>query len=95
MGTTRSKKRLHSSTKGTVSLTRRGALLLETAQQPESMNGERQLTIGLSEKDYRLLEVLHEDVAAYIRKLVVSHCDGRRKSIAYNNKSKEANHDND
>lgn len=78
-------KKIHTTDKGAAYLTRRGALLLETAQRPEPVNGERQLTITLSDKDYRLLEVLHDDVASYIQRLIVSHCKGRRKSITYNN----------
>lgn len=79
-------KKLHTSRNGTAYLTKAGSLLVETAQRPEG--DERELLITLSPKDYRLLEVLHDDVGAYIQRLIETHCAGMRKSINYNNERK-------
>src|ERR1700731_3798318 len=74
--------------KGTAWMTRAGALLIETAQRPEDVNGEGTLSLTLPTRDYRLLEVLQDDVTAYIEKLVSSHIVGRRKSLEYNAQQK-------
>lgn len=79
-------RKLHSSQKGTAYLTRAGSLLVETAQRPGG--DKRELVVTLSPKDYRLLEVLHDDVATYIHRLIESHCVGMRKSIKHNNERK-------
>lgn len=39
--------------------------------------------------DYKLLEVLHDDVASYVSALVQSHVRGLRKSAEHNKKVKE------
>lgn len=79
--------KLHSTKHGTAWFTKAGALFIETAQRPEG--NTRVLEITLNPKDYRLLEVLHDDVATFIEKLVTSHCAGLRKSYEYNKRQKE------
>lgn len=76
-------------------MTRAGALLIETAQRPDDEAGEVTFTLTIPTRDYRLLEVLQDDVTAYITKLVASHVIGLRKSHEYNAQQKRQREQNE
>lgn len=70
---------------GTAWVTRNGGMFIEPVHRPDDFT----LSITLSPADYKLLEVLHDDVAAYIHRLVVTHVSGLRKSAQINAQRKK------
>jgi hypothetical protein len=69
-------------------LTGNGGLFVEPIQRPDLDSHDVTLHVTISTKDYRVLEVLHDDVSVYISKLIASHTRGLIKSARYNAKQK-------
>ncbi len=70
-----------------------GGTFVEPVQRPSLRSRTVTLEISLSRANYKLLEVLYDDVAAYASRLIASHVTGLVKSAEHNAKEK-SKHDN-
>lgn len=70
-------------------VTSSGGVFTEPVQRPSLTAQQVTLQVNMPRADYKLLEVLHDDVASYVSALVQSHVRGLRKSAEHNKKVKE------
>src|ERR1700744_171856 len=69
--------------------TRSGGYFIDPIQRLAPDATHPSLTNNVSKADYKVLELLHDDVASFIERLVASHVTGLRKSAAYNRKQQK------
>lgn len=70
-------------------VTSSGGVFTEPVQRPSLTAQQVTILVHLPRADYKLLEVLQDDVARYVSTLVQSHVRGLRKSAEHNKKVKE------
>lgn len=80
-------RKVSSDATGTVWRTSSGGTFSEPVQRPVAESGEVTLSVRLPASDYKILEVLYDDVATYVARLTNSHVRGLVKSAEHNKRT--------